>query len=626
LKKPLKIIGWSVGVLLVLVGLACVAIYVFVTSDYARGLLENRATAMTGRKTTIGKIDVNWGRTSHVRIHDLQVANVDWGKADHMLKAKLIDFDIRLWPLLHGDIVLPQLTLQEPELYLERNAEGESNWSFKHSPVAAAAVDAVEPKQRSEAPIIGHLQINGGRISFIDMKRRLNLEGTVQTAVGQAPATERAELALKGQLEGKPLSLRFVGGSIFMLRDEKTPYPLDLTVLFGETELTLKGTVQDPFKFTGSNAELILKGPDLSEIFPLLGIPAPPTPPYQLSGKLQKVDGVWKVDDLRGRIGNSDAAGSVAIEPRGKRSFLRANLTSSELNFDDLAPLIGLPPKGRGAATAAKGDLIPNVPLHMERLREMDMDVTWNALKVTSAPYLPVQALKTRIQVENGKLLAKPLTVAIGGGTLTGVMEVDARTDNPTAGAKLQFEDVDLASFFRGSRYFDTTRGKLQGRVNLVGTGRSAAQVLGTARGNVVIANTGGYLSGLLVNLAGLDIGSALILYITEDNKIPIRCAIARLEFYDGLMHFDKTILDTRKSVLHVNGDVDLRAQIVNIEITAEAKEFSLLNLHAPVFIKGKIRSPKISIGKLLPIPFIELGGAKDVNCPALIKQTVGQP
>jgi AsmA family protein len=138
-RRLLKIIGWSVGVLVLLFGLVGLAAYVFVTSDFLRAQIENHANAVAGRKTKIARISVDWGRTPHVHLDNVELSNADWGKADHMFKVEEIELDIRLWPLLHGDIVLPRLMLRKPELYLERNAQDESNWSPNESPVATTA-------------------------------------------------------------------------------------------------------------------------------------------------------------------------------------------------------------------------------------------------------------------------------------------------------------------------------------------------------------------------------------------------------------------------------------------------------------------------------------------------------
>jgi len=157
--------------------------------------------------------------------------------------------------------------------------------------------------------------------------------------------------------------------------------------------------------------------------------------------------------------------------------------------------------------------------------------------------------------------------------------------------------------------------------MKLIGTGRSLAQVMGSANGEFAIAMTGGSISGLLVALAGTDIGDALLIYITGDGRIPIRCATGRLTLQNGDGRLDRSFMDTQKSVLHFSGNVGLRTQAVKIVITADAKDFSLLNLHAPVVMQGKIRSPKFSIDRLIPIPTPDFGGADDMDCSGRITQ-----
>ena len=93
----------------------------------------------------------------------------------------------------------------------------------------------------------------------------------------------------------------------------------------------------------------------------------------------------------------------------------------------------------------------------------MDMDVTLDAKRVLAPAYLPVQAIAARVQVENGQALVRSLDMTFGGGKITGDLAVDARTDNPATRVNLRVQDVDLAAFFRGSRFFDTTEGKLRG-------------------------------------------------------------------------------------------------------------------------------------------------------------------
>jgi hypothetical protein len=630
-RRIFKIIAWTLGSLCLIVTLVGVGAYVFVTSDYVRAQIENHANAIAGHKTKIAKVAIDWSWTPHVHLEDFELSNADWGKADHLFKAQQIEFDIRLWPLLHGDIVLPHLMLRNPEVYLERNAHDQSNWSPEESPVAHAAVKQVAPQQRHEAPLIGRLEIIDGHVGYIDQKRKLDLSGTVSTATGQAGAEPEARLSLNGRLEGQKLTVAFVGGSALMLRETDKPYPVDLEVAYGETRLTLKGTIQDPFQYQGADLQLALSGPDLSEIFPLLGIPGPPTPPYRIRGKLQLEPGISRVVDMAWHAGESDLSGEVAIDQRSQPSRLTARLNSHHLAFADLAPLVGATPARKvnvspqqaqtEAQLEARSELFPNVPLHVERLRAMNMDVALDAKRVAAPSYLPVQSIAARVRVENGRAIVRPFNMGFGNGRVEGELSVDASTEVPATRMNLRFDAIDLAAFFRDSRFFDTTNGKLRGRIVLAGSGRSLAQVMGTADGDIVTTMAGGSVSGLIADLAALQIGDALVLYITGDHRIPIRCALGRLKFDHGVVAFDKTVMDTEKSVLHFDGQALLKTQEISSKITADTKQFDLLDLHSPVLIEGKIRAPKISLGRKIPIPTPDFGGADDADCQKLTQE-----
>lgn len=633
--RTAKIVGWSLGILALLVVVAAGAIYFFATSDWVRSQVATRIGAYSGHETTIGDIEIDWAATAHVRLHDVRVANSSWGKAPYMLKAEEVDFDIRPWPLLRGDFVLPHLTLRKPEVHLERNEKEQTNWDFSQSPVAAGAAKAVAPKERHQTPLVGRLEIDDGQLGYSDLKRKIDLKGTISTATGQAGGQPEAKLELAGTLEDRPLRVHFVGGSAVMLRQTDKPYPIDLDIAYGATRLAVKGTLQDPIQWKGADVQIELAGPNLADIYPLLGIPGPRTPPYRITGRLEREPGVWKVTNSTWHVGDSDLAGDIAIDERQTPSHLTARLTSRHLTFADLAPVIGASPGKSGnvsreqAATAqqlqAQGELFPNVPLHVERLRAMNMDVSLDAKRVLAPSYLPVTALAVTVHVENGVATVDPLKLAVAGGTVDGELKVDGRTDVPAMRTALALRNLDFGSFFRGSRFFDTTKGKIQGRMSLAGTGRSLAQVMGTSNGYIDLAMQGGSVSDLMVSLAGLQIVDALVLYVTGDRRIPIRCALGRLAFDHGAVTFQKTVLDTQKSVLHVEGQAELKSQVVNVTVTADPKKFDLLDLHGPVTVRGKIRKPAITVK--VPVPHPVIGDAKDVACEALAEQLLsGRP
>jgi len=627
-RRVAKIAAIVVGMFLVLIVAAVAALVIYAGSSAFRGEVEQRAGVALGREFKIGELQINWSWAPRIQLRDVVIGGAA-KDAPPLLEAAAVDLRIRLLPLLRGEVVLPNLQVKQPTLALHVDEKGVPNWSFSKNPAAAAAAEVATPDERGEAPIIGELVIKEGHFQYRDDAKDLQLEGDITTATGEAEKTENIHLDAKGKLQGKAMKVEFVGGSILALRDDDTPYPLDLSATYGGTEVTVKGTATDPFKLEAANIDLTLKGPDLSEIFPLLGVPAPPTPPYNLKGNLVREGETWHFTKMRGRIGDSDVRGEVKIDYGREKPLLTAKLVSDNLDFDDLAPLVGAPPDTDETASAEqkkvaaqleqKDELFPDVPLNVNLLDVMDMEVTLDARKVNAEDYLPVEALSGTVTVRGGKATVKPLKMAVAGGSLEGAMSLDSNQKPSVAAADIKMRNLELKAFFKGSDYFETTEGKIGADVDIRGQGNSLAEVMGSADGKTFFTMTGGAMSGLLIEAAGLDIAEALVLYIGDDARVPIRCAAGPINLAKGVAKFDRIIMDTTDSVLYIRGESNLRKELLKMDIFADAKDFSVLDVDAPVHLEGKIRAPEISIGKGVPIPLIEPGDAQDVNCERLL-------
>lgn len=626
------------GLAAVLIGAAILGLYYLVQSG--RGLEEatERISGMLGREVTIGAADIAWGRVTHVRLSDVVVANVDWAADENFLETRLIEFDLRLLPILWGNFDLPRLRIDQPRLYLERNAEGATNWSFGAQPAVNTAASLAAPEEREETPAIRALEITDGTLKYTDPGRKLALDGVLSFGAGAAAGQQAISFTGQGELEGRKLDVAFAGGPFEMLRNSEQPYPLRLRIAFGATEVKVEGTAQDPIALEGTDLKLHLSGPDLADVFPVLGVPAPPTPPYDLSGQLLREGDLWRFEHFAGKVGDSDLAGSLSIDYAPERPFLSAKLKSKLLDFDDLGPLVGVPPKTEGGETASaeqeqvaetldkRDSIFPDLPLNVDKLKIMDMDVQLDAAQVRSEKFIQVTAMAFRVKVENGRAIVDPLNLTMAKGSVAGTLSLDSNAKPAEVGADLALQDIELAAFFEGTAYFDATSGKIDGRVNLNGNGRSLADVMASADGDVRVIMDGGSISYLAVELAGLDIGQALIIFIEGDNKIPIRCTAGKITFVDGKAGFSPFIMDTTDSVLYFRGGADLKAQTLDMLVEADAKDFSLLDVDAPVAVKGKIGKPDISIGEVQGFPLVEAGDAKSIACGELIRTVLKEP
>src|SRR5690606_20602013 len=110
--------------LLAVAGLVAALVLALANPGWLRGPVEHRIEAATGRDAGIAALDVDWGWPPRVLLSGVSLANADWGADRPMLVARRIAFDLAPGPLLRGELVLPRLELDRPDLLLERDREG----------------------------------------------------------------------------------------------------------------------------------------------------------------------------------------------------------------------------------------------------------------------------------------------------------------------------------------------------------------------------------------------------------------------------------------------------------------------------------------------------------------------
>jgi hypothetical protein len=81
----------------------------------------------------------------------------------------------------------------------------------------------------------------------------------------------------KGKYRGEATTVHAIGGAILTMGSAK-PYPIEATAASGNTKVGIKGTLVDPLHLTAQQLDFTLEGSDLAHLYPLTGIPMPPTP------------------------------------------------------------------------------------------------------------------------------------------------------------------------------------------------------------------------------------------------------------------------------------------------------------------------------------------------------------
>jgi AsmA family protein len=637
--------GWKVAGVILLAAVVSFGLLLTsaLPSDYVQKKALGWGQSRLGRDVSLeGPLTINWDWfTPHIRAKKLRIANMPGMRDPYMLDISQIDFTLRLWPLLRGRLEIPQLHIQNPQMFLEKKTAQLKNWDFPPASEATAVKKAVVPEERSDFPILGVIRVNGGKIVYKDHPRDLDMTLHVDTVKGKGEEDESFALKGEGVLEEQKFTLKAAGGSLELLRDTNKEFPLAFEIDVAQTIFSLDGTFTDPVQLQGLDATLNLQGRNLADLFYLLHIPFPPTPAYNLKGHLEKQGDQWTFTKFSGRVGNSDLSGTVVYNTENERPLLTGNLFSKRMDVADLGGLIGMSP-AKNSQGNKKGGILPDVPINLKRLRAGDMDLNLTAAKL-HAPGWPLSDMKTHISLKNGLLVLKPLQFGVADGVVKGFIQMNGRKAVPQVKMDVILRGLSLRRFFTGTHFEAFSKGYFGGQVVMEGPGSSLKQVLGKSDGHIVLILAGGKISRLLIEAADIDIAELMPLLLGKDKTTDIRCGIADFNARDGQLKSELFLLDTTDTNLQGKVEVDLERETIDASLDAHPKDISLLSLQSKILLKGKLNKPTIMIdpvstglrglgavalGTIAPVaallPFIELGGGRDADCNQLILDAQG--
>lgn len=640
--RALRIVGWVVGGLLVLVVVVAGCLLLF-GGELLRGPAERMASSALHRQVTIGSLDLGLdGFTLVVDAGEVTVANPDWADAPEMLKTRLISVGVPLGDLIGGEFVLSHLRIVKPEANLRRRQDGKASWDFGTE---------TDGQGGRSIPAIRRLDVEDGHLTLVDAKLPLELEGDFHSEPGDAGDAGGA-IVFDGQgryAEG-PAKLSVRGGSILSLRDRTRPFPIKASLDAGATHADIDGTLQDPFSLAGLSLQLHLKGPDLGELYPLIGVAMPNTPPYDVNGRLVLEQGVWHYEDFAGTVGDSDLAGDFSYDPTKDRPFIQADLKSDSLDPDDLGSFVGAPVGTAEGETASEEQrqyseayqkrdrLLPTATLDVSRLQAVDAKVHYEAGKL-ALPGVPLTNLSLDMDLERTLMTLEPIRAGALGGQVLAKIILNGRDKPVQTDYDMVLRDLELAQIVKN------VAGRLDGRVRLTGFGDSVAKSLANSNGDITAFMRDGSIDELIVELMGLDLADALGVVVSGGETAKIRCALADFQVKDGMMRTRRFFIDTTDNVIVGQARVNLKDETFEADLDPNEKGISLFSGQSSVHLEGRFKDPSISLNlgetavragaavalgvAATPLAsvlaFLDIGGASDVNCNAFKDASEGK-
>lgn len=604
--------------------------------NWFKGPVERAVQARTGRAFHInGNLDLDLGRVTTIRGDGLSFANAEWAKKPQMATADRAEIDLRVWPLLRGQVRIPEIRLTRPDLLLETGPgkDQPGNWDF------------LGPSD-GDPPVLQRLLVDDGRLQFLDAAGKTDI--LLSLSSGKPRAQDSAPPLLvsgKGRWQGNAFTLDGNTESPLELTNSEHPFRIHLDGRAGGTRAIASGTLTNPFQLRVFDLDFALSGQDMEDLYPLIGLAMPSTPPYRLKGRLKRNNEIWRYENFTGTAGDSDLGGTAQIDVGGDRPFLKADLVSKRLDFDDLAGFIGAPPKtgagesanaeqkAQAAALAAKAKVLPDTPYNLSKLRAMDADVQWKAQRINS-PALPLDDMDAHLKLDDGLLRLEPLNFGVAGGDIRSTVRMDARKQAISTQLRASIRRVQLGKLFPDAKLADQASGGISGDVNLTGQGNSVAAMLGSSDGEVALGIGRGHVGNLIMELAGLDVAESIKFLFTGDRQIPLRCAWGDFGVNNGVMASRALAFDTTDTLILGQGTVDLKQEQLDLLLRPRPKDISILALRSPLRIGGSFKDPSfrpdfkalgvrgaiaLTLATIAPpaalLATIETGPGEDSNC-----------
>jgi len=537
---------------------------------------------------------------------------------------------VDLFSLFHHDVAVPSVQLIRPQVLLEKNQDGATNWDFSNGKNNDSA-------DNGKTVRIGDLQIDDGQIDYRSAPDRADLH----ISLASLPDKNGADKLLKVEARGSYLELDTEAhgevGAISNAADLERSFPLQLAGYVGKTKLEADGVIDRLAHLDGLHLKFALSGGSLADLYPLLGVPLPATPACSFSGHVDQTGKRWDLQQINGRIGNSDIHGTFSVDRGPRPQFMSAVLRSDNLDLKDLSGFLGA--RSESGKTIVNPDrVLPNTPFSFDKLNAANADIQLHS-KHIQTERMPIDDMAVHLKLNDAHLLLEPLNFGVAGGNINSTINVDASNSPIKTDADIKLQNIRFDSLFPDFKLQQANAGIIGGRAKFASEGDSVAKMLGSANGQLAFMMNGGSASQLALRLANLDVANSIVLMLGGDKKTQIRCMVVDLDAQDGDMQVKTMMLDTVKAVVNGKGNINFKDETMNLRLSADPKGPSLIALRGPIDITGTFKNPhagpslKNVTGRVaaaaalgavaLPlafIPLIDFGGGKDSDCSALLK------
>lgn len=608
----------------ILLAIGAIAIFVvsFDPNSYKPQIVAAVRSA-TGRDLEIGgRIGLSLSLRPTLEVSDVSFSNPPGFSRPRMASLQRLELRLALIPLLSRRLQIERLVLQQPDILLETNARGQSNWALPPAGAAPAAQSGPGAPRGAPAPApppaapsgttteiappsiaISSLRIDGGTLAVRDPTGKTTTIGLTQViAVASSPGAPM-HLTADATYNGTPVGLVADTGPLGALTGGRAPWPLTLAIATAGARLSVDGTIAQPAAGRGLALTVTADIPDLAALTPLAETNLPPLKTIAARFRLTDTDGGngIAVSDLALTLPRLDLAGSASFR-RGARPMITASLSGKQIDLDAVTRAFTGPSsagsaakKAETAAPAARsGRIIPDTRLPLDALRQTDADVQL-AVDDLAAGGLDYKAVRLHLVAQDGKFTLDPATATAPGGPVAVKLTMDTRPAAPPVTFALRAPGLALQAVLKALGEPGYADGTLEVRADLRGAGDSPHVIAASLDGAVGAAVAKGEIESEVLGklMSPLLKNSEISQLAGKAGMTALNCFALRVDASHGAGTLRALKLDTATLGLEGSGGMDFGAETLDMHLRPTAGVAGT-EIAAPVLVKGTFADPSI--------------------------------
>ncbi len=273
----------------------------------------------TGRDLVLqGNIGLRLSLRPTAEVSGVSLSNAPGFSPPEMATLQTLYLQLAVLPLLRHRIEINRLVLVQPEIHLQTNAQGKSNWGFTPQATAPAVVSTRASQKSTPTRLsVAAVEIINGVVTYRDDRTGRTTTLSIQqfTSTAASPGAP-LHINLDADYDGTGFSLAGIVGSLARLQDPSstTPWPLDVTLTAAAAKVGVNGTLTHPLQ--GRGYALTVQGsvPNLAALAKL--VPGKNLPPLQDLNFSAKIADTGKplpqISNLTLHVGSSDLSSVAA--------------------------------------------------------------------------------------------------------------------------------------------------------------------------------------------------------------------------------------------------------------------------------------------------------------------------